>query len=412
MYRRYKILTRRLLAIMLREELTELRFWEAIDKTTIESLFIIQRTQTETFRYKTFRLITLTQITFSTKLRINKEIEHHIQQRYPITYTSKDKKKLQTLVVTSQKIQPPTWKKTRVESPNNPSYHYTPGNAINISSTDMSISNMTSAFRRFPFQSKQKKENLLGSYSEIVSPWEITELKGEQENNLNPEVINQHLPPVIVIDQTPVEPIGQPIQPLNQQNQQPPPVLSKQQQQLLPPQQQQMAYTPIVKLDKFNIKAITANNWDNARAMQAIPYFLQDTADAWYQSLAVKPQNFNGFKTEFLQYFSNNNSINKLANTFTTIRQGDTEAVTIYLELYSSILQRVRPMHPVDLLTAVTYARDFETAELEANYTQAVNLAMNRSSELDSKLKQFSDSINQKLERYLTNNHMIYQFPQ
>ncbi|KAG9292086.1 hypothetical protein G9A89_017986 [Geosiphon pyriformis] len=105
-----------------------------------------------------------------------------------------------------------------------------------------------------------------------------------------------------------------------------------------------MAYTLITKLDKFNskennvqvwlndvAKAITANNWDDAKVIQAISYFLQDTADAWYQSLTVKSQNFNGFKTEFLQYFSNNNSIKKLANTFTTIKQKDTEAVTTYL---------------------------------------------------------------------------------
>ncbi|KAG9299559.1 hypothetical protein G9A89_020730 [Geosiphon pyriformis] len=46
-------------------------------------------------------------------------------------------------------------------------------------------------------------------------------------------------------------------------------------------------------------------------------------------------------------------------------------------------------MHPVDLPTAVIYVKDFEAAELEANHTQAVNLAMNKLSELNSKLKQF-----------------------
>ncbi|KAG9305660.1 hypothetical protein G9A89_022582 [Geosiphon pyriformis] len=215
-----------------------------------------------------------------------------------------------------------------------------------------------------------------------------------------------------------------------------------------------MAYALIAKLDKFNgeednaqvwlndvAKAITANNWDNARAIQVIPYFLQNTTDAWYQSLAIKPQNFNGFKTEFLWYFSNNNSINKLTNIFTTIKQGNTKVVTTYLGcfhrnlhqiqaiqadyfivpqilnqfirgLHSSILQQIHPMYPVDFSTAVIYARDFETAELKTNYAQAVNLAMNRSSELDFKLKQFSDSINQKLEEYLTDNHTIYQSSQ
>ncbi|KAG9297098.1 hypothetical protein G9A89_019379 [Geosiphon pyriformis] len=301
---------------------------------------------------------------------INKEIEHHTQQRYPITYASKGKEKLQTPA------------KTRVEFPTNPLYHYTLGNIINITSTSMATSNMTSAFGQFPFQKNpeietpnfQTQSNLDNSENDtpnIQTP--------PNQNNPNSKVINQHLPLSI--------------QPPNQQNQQ------------LPPQQQ-MAYAPIMKLNKFNgeendaqvwlnnmAKAITANNWDDARV-------IQDTADAWYQSLVVKPQNFNGFKTEFLQYFSNNNSINKLANTFTTIRQGDTEAVTTYLEhfhrnlyqiqviqadyfivpqilnqfirrLHSSILQQVCPMHLVNLLTAVTYARDFEAAELEANHTQA-----------------------------------------
>ncbi|KAG9290270.1 hypothetical protein G9A89_022246 [Geosiphon pyriformis] len=160
-----------------------------------------------------------------------------------------------------------------------------------------------------------------------------------------------------------------------------------------------MAYAPIAKLDNFT---------------------------------AVKPQTFNDFKTEFVRYFSNNNSINKLANLFTTIKQGDTEAVTTYLERFHRNLRqiqaiqadyftapqilnqfiRVCPIHPVDLPIAVTHARDFEAAELEANHAQAINLVMNGLSELDSKLKQFSESINQKLEGYLADNHTIYQPPQ
>ncbi|KAG9305688.1 hypothetical protein G9A89_022610 [Geosiphon pyriformis] len=65
---------------------------------------------------------------------INKEIKHHIQQRYPITYMSKGKGKLQTPA------------KIRVESPTNSSYYYTPRSAINITSTSMATSNTTSAF--------------------------------------------------------------------------------------------------------------------------------------------------------------------------------------------------------------------------------------------------------------------------
>ncbi|KAG9291762.1 hypothetical protein G9A89_012047 [Geosiphon pyriformis] len=77
---------------------------------------------------------------------INKEIEHHTQQRYLITYASKGKGKLQTPAVTPRKIQLPAWKKNRVESPSNSSYYYTPGSAINISLTDAFPSTVTSVF--------------------------------------------------------------------------------------------------------------------------------------------------------------------------------------------------------------------------------------------------------------------------
>ncbi|KAG9290974.1 hypothetical protein G9A89_011124, partial [Geosiphon pyriformis] len=134
---------------------------------------------------------------------------------------------------------------------------------------------------------------------------------------------------------------------------------------------------------------------------------------------------------------NNNNSINCLANTFTTIKQEETKAVITYLRCFhrnlhqiqaiqadyftvpqilnqfihglcSSILQCICQMHLADLQTTITNARDFETAELKTNHAQAINLVMNESSELDSKLKQFSDFINQKLEEYLANN----QWPQ
>ncbi|KAG9293007.1 hypothetical protein G9A89_016369 [Geosiphon pyriformis] len=192
-----------------------------------------------------------------------------------------------------------------------------------------------------------------------------------------------------------------------------------------------MAYAPIAKLENFTgkkdntqawindvSKAIIANNWDNARDLQAISYFLKETADS-----------------------CNNNSINCLANTFTTIKQNNTETVTTYLEcfhrilyqiqaidtvyftepqilnqfirgLYSSILQYVHPLHPANFQAAVTHARDFKSAELKANHAQAVNLVMNGSSDLNSTLKQISNTINQKIEEYLADNSTIYQPPQ
>ncbi|KAG9291363.1 hypothetical protein G9A89_003467 [Geosiphon pyriformis] len=149
-----------------------------------------------------------------------------------------------------------------------------------------------------------------------------------------------------------------------------------------------MAYASIAKLEKFS--TITTNNWDD------------------------KPQTFNVFKLEFLRYFSNSNSINHLANTFTIIKQRDIETVTTYLKCFyqnlcqiqainadyfiaaqilnqfiyglcNNILQCVYLMYPVDLQAAVTHARDFKAVKLKANYAQAVNLVMNRLFDLDSK---------------------------
>ncbi|KAG9290877.1 hypothetical protein G9A89_011027 [Geosiphon pyriformis] len=172
---------------------------------------------------------------YSSSIRNRKDrplkIEHYTQQRYPITYASKGKEKLQTPAVTPKQIQPPTWKKTRVELPTNLLYHYTPRSVINITSTGTSTSHATSTFGQFLFQT---------------------------------ELIQQP-----------------PQQPLQQIHQLP-----------VPQQQQQMAYAPIVKLNKFTgeednaqvwlndvAKAITANNWDNTRIMQAISYFLQNTTN-------------------------------------------------------------------------------------------------------------------------------------
>ncbi|KAG9291909.1 hypothetical protein G9A89_004847 [Geosiphon pyriformis] len=83
---------------------------------------------------------------FYAELEINQTIEKYTQQQFSITYADKGKGRLQTPVVTPKKIQPSTWKKTRVESPTNSSYHYIPESAINISSADMFTSNMTSTF--------------------------------------------------------------------------------------------------------------------------------------------------------------------------------------------------------------------------------------------------------------------------
>ncbi|KAG9283972.1 hypothetical protein G9A89_005479 [Geosiphon pyriformis] len=79
---------------------------------------------------------------------------------------------------------------------------------------------------------------------------------------------------------------------------------------------------------------------------------------------------------QFLRYFSNNNSINKLANTFTIIKQRENEAIQAINANYFTVAQ---------ILNQFIHG-------LCTNHTQAVNLVMNGLSELDSKLKQFTIS--------------------
>ncbi|KAG9302643.1 hypothetical protein G9A89_007347 [Geosiphon pyriformis] len=207
---------------------------------------------------------------------INKEIKHHTQQRYPITYASKGKGKLQTPTIIPRKIQLPTWKKTRVKSPTNSSYHYTSRSTINILSTGISTSNMTSVFEQFSFQKLSEKEEEEESedqeftYQNLItenSKVETLNLQTQQnlnledleietpniqeplnQNNQNPNLINQpDLSSMIVIKLLPVELIGQPPQQPHQQIQQPLVLLQQPSQPNLDP----MTYAPIVKFEKF-----------------------------------------------------------------------------------------------------------------------------------------------------------------
>ncbi|KAG9299690.1 hypothetical protein G9A89_006406 [Geosiphon pyriformis] len=245
---------------------------------------------------------------------------------YPITYTSKSKGKLQTPAVTPKKIQPPTWKKTKIESLTDSFYHYTLGSVINITSTSTSTSNVISTFGQLLFQtSKSKKEEEESEDQEFTYQNPITE---------NPEVETPNLQAQQKLTIENSE-IGTPNQ--QRQNNSNPELINPQN---LPPPPQQfnldpMAYAPIAKLDNFtseendaqvwlnNVeKAIAVNRWNNTRAIQAISYFLKDTTN-----------------------LCNNNNINCLVNTFTTMKQGETEAVTTYLGCFYRNLCQIQAIN-------------------------------------------------------------------
>ncbi|KAG9302512.1 hypothetical protein G9A89_007216 [Geosiphon pyriformis] len=339
---------------------------------------------------------------------INQIIKRYTQQQFPITYADKDKGRLQTPALNHSpihhtiiyqkkaelletyddyferfKLQLPMPSKFQ-SPPSQPDFRNTSLWEITKSEEEkeeksedqeFNYQNLIMENLKFGTLNLQTQKNSNLENSEIETP-NIQPLPNQ--NNQNSDLINQpDLPFVIVINPPPIQ---QPLVPFQQ-----PPQLN------LDP----MTYVPIAKLEKFTgkednaQKAIAANEWNDAKTMQAIPYFLQDTADSWYQSLVNKLQDFNAFKIEFLRYFSNYNSINRLVNTFTTIKQGENKAVTTYLGHFHRNLHQIQAINANYFTFIHGLCSNFKATKLEANYAQAVNLVMNGLSELDSKLKQF-----------------------
>ncbi|KAG9300259.1 hypothetical protein G9A89_011332 [Geosiphon pyriformis] len=80
--------------------------------------------------------------------------------------------------------------------------------------------------------------------------------------------------------------------------------------------------------------------------------------------------------------------------------------------LRSSFLRSIQPCHLANLQEAVIFTCDFESAEQEVNHTQAVNLAINRTSDIDTKITQLSKKLTQKIERFLAGSTETYQLLQ
>ncbi|KAG9296558.1 hypothetical protein G9A89_015150 [Geosiphon pyriformis] len=201
-----------------------------------------------------------------------------MQQQFPITYADKNKGRIQIPAATPKEIQLPSWKKHRVESPTIPLYYYTPEKEEEEGSEDQKFTYQNPILENPEietpnFQTQPNLDNQENNTLNIQTP--------PNQDNQNPDLINQqNLPPVIVINQPPINLIAKPVQqPLQLSPQQ-----SVQQQLFQQPSQQlninQMVYTPIAKLENFtgeeddaqtwinNIsKAIIANNWDDTRVL-------------------------------------------------------------------------------------------------------------------------------------------------
>ncbi|KAG9304662.1 hypothetical protein G9A89_021442 [Geosiphon pyriformis] len=152
--------------------------------------------------------------------------------------------------------------KTKVELPTASSYYYTLRSAINITSASAFTSNVISTFERFPFQSKQRKTDLLGPYEEKEKELEDQEFTYQNPITENPKVETSNLQAQQNLNLKDSE-----IKTPNHQRQNnPKPELINQQNLPPPPQQPNldpMAYAPIAKLDNFTGEEDNAQVWLN-----------------------------------------------------------------------------------------------------------------------------------------------------
>ncbi|KAG9307394.1 hypothetical protein G9A89_017223 [Geosiphon pyriformis] len=80
--------------------------------------------------------------------------------------------------------------------------------------------------------------------------------------------------------------------------------------------------------------------------------------------------------------------------------------------LWNSILRSIKLCHLTSLQDTITLARDFESAEQEVNHIQAINLAINRTSNINAKITQLSEKLTQKIKGFLAGTTETYQPPQ
>ncbi|KAG9298966.1 hypothetical protein G9A89_020279 [Geosiphon pyriformis] len=191
-------------------------------------------------------------------------------------------------------------------------------------------------------------------------------------------------------------------------------------------------------LDKIQ-KAGDANGWIVARMLKAILYFLQGTAEEWFENLKEPFKNWQAFKDAFLQQFTDNNTSITLKNCFCNIKQETSKSVMTYLRRFNKLLRRIQqletndyysdaqildqfiaglkdklikkvcPHAPADLAIAIRHTKSYEMAIEKANHTKLVNLAIEETS---SAAEEKIDQLTKKVESYFTNQQQQQQQPQ
>ncbi|KAG9306264.1 hypothetical protein G9A89_016168 [Geosiphon pyriformis] len=148
------------------------------------------------------------------------------------------------------------------------------------------------------------------------------------------------------------------------------------------------------------------------------------------------PENWEAFKTAFLEQFTDNNTSITLRNWFRNIKQEPSESIMTYLEKFNKLLRRIRQLEtneyyfnaqilnqfiaglkdklikkvclhaPEDLAIVIQQAKNYEMAMEEANHTKLVNLAIGETS---SAAEEKIDQLTKKVENYFTNQQQQQQ---
>ncbi|KAG9298095.1 hypothetical protein G9A89_004959 [Geosiphon pyriformis] len=154
-----------------------------------------------------------------------------------------------------------------------------------------------------------------------------------------------------------------------------------------------------------------------------------------FENLEASPENWEAFKTAFLEQFTNNNTSITLRNWFQNIKQEPSESVITYLGKFNKLLRRIHqlktneyysnaqildqfivglkdklikkvcPHAPEDLATVIQQAKNYEMAMEEANHTKFVNLVIGETSSA------VEEKIDQLTKKYQQPSTPQYQVP-
>ncbi|KAG9299684.1 hypothetical protein G9A89_006400 [Geosiphon pyriformis] len=178
--------------------------------------------------------------------------------------------------------------------------------------------------------------------------------------------------------------------------------------------EEEMATAYIAKIPEFTGEDnnTSSQKWldkvQKAGDANAIPYFLQGTAEEWFENLEEPFENWQAFKDAFLQQFTDNNTSITFRNCFRNIKQKTSE--TFIAGLKDKLIKKVCPQASADLATAIRHVKSYKIAIEEANHTKllkATSQTNNNSNNNHKDINPHNAAIKTILDHHPTTNLKI-----